>query len=73
MRSQRKVYNGVAGVTTTAYQMEQMGGQFATMAKVAAVLKVQPQQGQTSWRDPAQLRMTLFTSRDGWDSSVGWL
>lgn len=30
-------------------------------------------QGRTSWRDPAQLRMTLFTSRDGWDSSVGWL
>lgn len=31
------------------------------------------QQGRTSWRGRAQLRMTLFTSRDGWDSSVGWL
>lgn len=32
-----------------------------------------PSQGQTSWRGRVQLRTTLFTSRDGWDSSVGWL
>uniref|UniRef100_A0A8D8J5Y0 (northern house mosquito) hypothetical protein n=1 Tax=Culex pipiens TaxID=7175 RepID=A0A8D8J5Y0_CULPI len=27
----------------------------------------------TRWRGRAQRRTTLFTSRDGWDSSVGWL
>ena len=32
-----------------------------------------PAQGETSWRGRTQLRTTLFTSRDGWDSSVGWL
>lgn len=30
-------------------------------------------QSETEWRGYAQLRMTLFISRDGWDSTVGWL
>lgn len=29
--------------------------------------------GAEGWRGRTQRRTTLFTSRDGWDSSVGWL
>lgn len=81
MRPQRKVFNGVNAATTSATEAAFAGiSGFAAAAaaaaatvKVGAVLRARPQQGQTSWRDRAQLRMTLFTSRDGWDSSVGWL
>lgn len=66
MRRQ-KVFSGEAvGVPATETAV--------AMVKLAVVLRAaQPHQGKTSWRDRAQLRMTLFTSRDGWDSSVGWL
>lgn len=30
-------------------------------------------EGAEGWRGRTQRRTTLFTSRDGWDSSVGWL
>lgn len=30
-------------------------------------------EGTQGWRGRTQRRTTLFTSRDGWDSSVGWL
>lgn len=30
-------------------------------------------EGVEGWRGRTQRRTTLFTSRDGWDSSVGWL
>lgn len=65
MGFQKKAYSFAAGAPFATEMV-------AATAK-AVVLRTQPQQGQTSWRDPAQLRMTLFTSRDGWDSSVGWL
>ncbi|KAJ8932301.1 hypothetical protein NQ314_014794 [Rhamnusium bicolor] len=50
-----------------------MGSATTKASAVGTGLKAQLQQGRTSWRGRAQLRMTLFTSRDGWDSSVGWL
>lgn len=65
MGFQKKVYSFGAGAPFAT--------ETAASTPKAAVLKTQPQEGQTSWRDPGQLRMTLFTSRDGWDSSVGWL
>lgn len=72
MRPQKRVYSGVAGVTVNAMEMG-VGVAASATPKVAPVLTAQPDQGRTSWRGRAQLRMTLFTSRDGWDSSVGWL
>lgn len=76
MRPQKKrISNGaVTGFTATGTSTEpplQEG--LAAKRKARGAMKAQAQQGRTSWRGRAQLRMTLFTSRDGWDSSVGWL
>lgn len=75
MRLQRTVFSGVSAAVnaTEAAFAGTSGSAAAATVKAAAVMRAQPRQSQTSWRDRAQLRMTLFTSRDGWDSSVGWL
>lgn len=76
MRPQKKViFSGAAtgfSATGTATEPLPQAG-LGAKRKARGALKAQAQQGRTSWRGRAQLRMTLFTSRDGWDSSVGWL
>ncbi|VEN52691.1 unnamed protein product [Callosobruchus maculatus] len=73
-----------SGVATGPYQPAAQGAQGAqggTQAETGGgatgarhrTAERPGQRGRTSWRGRAQLRMTLFTSRDGWDSSVGWL